>query len=131
MRVRAPMGERGRKPAGERGQRIGYRKRNPLTRRIDQPPHTPPQIHNEAGSHRVLVTKPLPGDRWLQLLTAAGARVEVCTASDTILSIPQIKALIGDKCDGVIGQLTEVRAVERACGWVGEVGGTEDLETKQ
>jgi len=23
--------------------------------------------------------------------------------------VPQIKSLIGDKCDGVIGQLTEVR----------------------
>ena len=67
------------------------------------------QVHNESGSKRVVVTKGLPGDRWLKLLTDAGARVEVCTSADTILSVPQIKSLIGDKCDGVIGQLTEVR----------------------
>ena len=67
------------------------------------------QVHNESGSKRVIVTKGLPGDRWLKLLTDAGARVEVCTSADTILSVPQIKSLIGDKCDGVIGQLTEVR----------------------
>ena len=65
------------------------------------------QVHNPTGAKRVLVTKPLPGDRWLALLTGAGARVEVCTSPDTILSVPQIKALIGDQCDGVIGQLTE------------------------
>lgn len=70
---------------------------------------TPFQVHNESGSKRVVVTKGLPGDRWLKLLTDAGARVEVCTSTDTILSVPQIKSLIGDKCDGVIGQLTEVR----------------------
>ena len=76
------------------------------------PPPPPPnanlQVHNEAGSKRVVVTKGLPGDRWLRLLTDAGARVEVCTSADTILSVSQIKSLIGDKCDGVIGQLTEV-----------------------
>ena len=66
-------------------------------------------MHTESGSKRVIVTKGLPGDRWLKLLTDAGARVEVCTSADTILSVPQIKSLIGDKCDGVIGQLTEVR----------------------
>lgn len=33
--------------------------------------------------------------------------MEVCTAPDTILAVPQIKGLIGDRCDGVIGQLTE------------------------
>ena len=75
----------------------------------NQPSTSSSQIHNEAGTHRVLVTKPLPGDRWLALLTGAGARVEVCTAKDTILSVAQIRGLIGAKCDGVIGQLTEVR----------------------
>lgn len=80
-------------------------------------PRRKPQVHNPSGAHRVLVTKPLPGDRWLEILKAAGARVEVCTAPDTILSVPQIKGLIGDKCDGVIGQLTEVGAED-----VGEGG---------
>ena len=31
----------------------------------------------------------------------------MCTAKDTILSPATIKALVGSKCDGVIGQLTE------------------------
>ncbi len=68
------------------------------------------QVHNEGGSKRVVVTKNLPGDRWLNVLTSSGCRVEVCTSPDTILSNDTIKKLIGSKCDGVIGQLTEVRA---------------------
>ena len=43
------------------------------------------------------------------MLTAAGCRVEVCTLEDTILDVATIKRLIGKKCDGVIGQLTEAR----------------------
>lgn len=31
----------------------------------------------------------------------------MCTHEDTILSVGTIAKLIGDKCDGVIGQLTE------------------------
>lgn len=54
------------------------------------------------------MTKDLPGDRWHQVLTAAGCRVEICHKSEDILSVDVIKALIGKKCDGVIGQLTEV-----------------------
>ena len=65
-------------------------------------------MHNPNGALRVVVTKALPGDRWLKVLTAAGCRVEVSADPDTILSNSKIKALIGDKCDGVIGQLTEV-----------------------
>ena len=76
---------------------------------------TRPQVHNPGGALRVVVTKELPGDRWLAVLTAAGCRVEVCTAEQTILDNATIKRLIGDKCDGVIGQLTEV--------WDGGVGG--------
>lgn len=73
------------------------------------------QVHNEGGSKRVLVTKNLPGERWLQLLTSNDCRVEVCTSPKTILSNDDIKRLIGDKCDGVIGQLTEVCDVQGAC----------------
>jgi len=65
------------------------------------------QVHNEKGSKRVVVTKALPGDRWLDVLTSAGCRVEVCTHPDTILSVSTITQLIGDRCDGAIGQLTE------------------------
>lgn len=69
---------------------------------------TPKQwiIHNPEGDHRVIVTKDLPGTRWLDILTAAGCRVEVCT-SEKVLSVAEISEQIGDACDGVIGQLTE------------------------
>lgn len=67
----------------------------------------PVRVFNEGGNSRVLVTKPLPGQRWLDILQAAGCRVEVCTSPKTILSVEDITGLIGDKCDGVVGQLTE------------------------
>lgn len=56
----------------------------------------------------MVVTKDLPGERWIQILTSAGCRVEVSQHEDTILSNATIKQLIGHKCHGVIGQLTEV-----------------------
>ena len=37
----------------------------------------PVRIHNPQGAHRVVVTKDLPGTRWLDILTAANCRVEV------------------------------------------------------
>jgi hydroxypyruvate reductase 1 len=64
------------------------------------------KLHNLAGGKRVVVTKALPGDRWLQLLIRADCRVEICTSTDA-LSIAEIKAAIGGRCDAVIGQLTE------------------------
>jgi hydroxypyruvate reductase 1 len=63
-------------------------------------------VHNPEGDRRVVVTKELPGDRWLDILTTAGCRVEVCTSEDA-LTVDEIKEQIGDTCDGVIGQLTE------------------------
>lgn len=63
-------------------------------------------VHNPDGEHRVIVTKDLPGSRWLEILTATGCRVEVCT-SDDVLSVDEIAERVGDSCDGVIGQLTE------------------------
>ena len=65
------------------------------------------KTHNASGKLRVVVTKQLPGKRWLEVLTAAGCRVEVCT-STKILSNNQIKTAIGKKCDGVIGQLARI-----------------------
>ena len=64
------------------------------------------RTHNAAGSRRVIVTKELPGDRWLNILTAADCKIEICTSPD-VLSIEEIKAAFGDRCDGAIGQLTE------------------------
>ena len=62
--------------------------------------------HNPEGGRRVIVTKELPGTRWLYILTTARCRVEVCASAD-VLTVEEIKRQIGDSCDGVIGQLTE------------------------
>jgi len=64
------------------------------------------RTHNPPGNKRVVVTKELPGRRWLEILTRAGCKVEISTSTD-ILSIEEIEAAIGDRCDGAIGQLTE------------------------
>ncbi len=61
---------------------------------------------NASGRKRVLVTKELPGQRWVDILTAADCRVEIMTSSD-VLSVRHIKNALGSHCDGAIGQLTE------------------------
>lgn len=61
---------------------------------------------NPAGGRRVLVTKDLPGERWRQLLVDAGCRIEIVRGSDT-LDEKTLTALIGERCDAAIGQLTE------------------------
>ena len=63
-------------------------------------------VHNPSGTKRVIVTKQLPGQLWLERLADADCRVEVCLSPD-ILSVDEIVAAIGDRCDGAIGQLTE------------------------
>ncbi|XP_057864899.1 glycerate dehydrogenase isoform X1 [Cryptomeria japonica] len=65
------------------------------------------EVWNPSGKHRVVSTKPMPGTRWINLLTLADCRLEICMEKKTILSVEDIQALIGNKCDGVIGQLTE------------------------
>jgi len=62
--------------------------------------------HNPSGSARIVVTKELPGRRWLEILTAADCRVEV-SGSQRVLSAEEIAAAIGDDCAAAIGQLTE------------------------
>ena len=64
------------------------------------------ETHNPSGRKRVVVTKELPGSRWLELLIKADCRIELCTSTD-VLSVNKIKAAIGARCDGVLGQLTE------------------------
>jgi hydroxypyruvate reductase 1 len=64
------------------------------------------RVHNDRGTKRVIVTKELPGDLWLQTLTAADCRVEVCSTTD-VLGQAAILEAIGRRCDGAIGQLTE------------------------
>jgi len=63
-------------------------------------------VHNPGGSRRVIVTKELPGERWLDILIAADCAVEVCESSD-VLTPDEIAERIGGSCNGAIGQLTE------------------------
>ncbi|CAI0557544.1 unnamed protein product [Linum tenue] len=65
------------------------------------------EVWNPNGKYRVVSTKSMPGTRWINLLIEQDCRLEICTEKKTILSVEDIIALIGDKCDGVIGQLTE------------------------
>ncbi len=64
------------------------------------------RIFNPNGRRRVVVTKELPGERWLEILKAADCRVEICT-SESVLSSEEIILAIGNSCDAAIGQLTE------------------------
>jgi len=64
------------------------------------------RVVNPDGKKRVIVTKELPGQRWLDALEAADCRVEICT-STAVLDLDTIQAAIGKQCDGAIGQLTE------------------------
>ena len=64
------------------------------------------KVHNPGGQFRVVVTKELPGTRWLQVLSAADAEVHVATSTD-VLALETIRAAIGGRCAGAIGQLTE------------------------
>ena len=64
------------------------------------------RVVNPAGTFRVVVTKELPGDRWLRRLTAAGCRVEILQGTRA-LGETEIRAAIGAHADAVIGQLTE------------------------
>ncbi|VAV93545.1 D-3-phosphoglycerate dehydrogenase [hydrothermal vent metagenome] len=64
------------------------------------------RVHNPDGSRRVVVTKELPGERWLNILESADCRVEICQSSDVLTGV-EIIDRIGSQCDGAIGQLTE------------------------
>ena len=61
---------------------------------------------NPAGRYRVLVTKELPGRRWLEILTEADCRVDIMT-SPAIQTVSAIRSALGSTCNGAIGQLTE------------------------
>ena len=64
------------------------------------------RVHNPDGQRRVVVTKELPGQRWLEILAAADCRVEICTSTD-ILPATVIEEAMAPGCDAAIGQLTE------------------------
>ena len=63
-------------------------------------------VHNPGRSRRVIVTKELPGERWLETLISADCTVEVCESLN-VLTPDEIAERIGSSCDGAIGQLTE------------------------
>lgn len=69
---------------------------------------TPPQwrVENEDGVARVVVTRELPGRRWLDLLVRAECRVEIAEG-DEGLDAGLLRGAIGRRCAAVIGQLTE------------------------
>uniref|UniRef100_A0A0E0FZS7 Glycerate dehydrogenase n=1 Tax=Oryza nivara TaxID=4536 RepID=A0A0E0FZS7_ORYNI len=62
------------------------------------------EVWNPSGKYRVVSTKSMPGTRWIRLLADNDCRLEICTETKTILSVDDILALIGDRCDV---QLTE------------------------
>ncbi len=64
------------------------------------------KVHYQGNPLRVIVTKELPGQRWLEILGAAGLEVHVSDSRHT-LRVGDIREAIGKRCDGVIGQLTE------------------------
>ncbi len=55
-------------------------------------------------SRRVVVTRRLPGHRWLDILRASNCRIEFAESADDEDAVLET---IGSRCDGVIGQLTE------------------------
>jgi hydroxypyruvate reductase 1 len=65
------------------------------------------EVINRHEARRVIVTRSLPGTRWVDILTRARCRIEICT-EDRVLTSDEIGSAIGSSCDGVIGQLTEV-----------------------
>ena len=58
------------------------------------------------STYRVVVTKELPGTRWLDALLDIDCEVHISSTTH-ILSNAEIIEAIGDKCDAVLGQLTE------------------------
>ncbi len=64
------------------------------------------QPTNPDGRSRILVTRRLPGKRWLDILIGADCRVEIASTNQA-LDARAILEGIGGQCDGVIGQLTE------------------------
>jgi len=63
-------------------------------------------VENPQVKNMVIVTKMLPGQRWMDVLTAADCQIHICM-DESILTKEQIKERMGTSCAGVIGQLTE------------------------
>ena len=63
-------------------------------------------VYGPSNGRRVVVTKELPGTRWLEILMGADARVEVARGPEPF-DEDGLVAAIGGRCDMVVGQLTE------------------------
>ncbi|URE02833.1 26S proteasome non-ATPase regulatory subunit [Musa troglodytarum] len=76
------------------------------------------EVWNPSGKYRIVSTKSMPGTRWIRLLTDQDCRVEICTEKKTILSVEDILALIGNRCNGLTEDWGEVlfSALKRAGG---------------
>ena len=61
------------------------------------------KVFNESGNKRVLVTKMLPGDEWLDILIDSDCSIEV-NLSNEITTKSEIIEKIGDNCKAIIGQ---------------------------
>jgi glycerate dehydrogenase len=64
------------------------------------------ETFNPEGRYRIIVTRRLPGARWLEILKNAGCRVDVCV-DELPLGPDEIGEAIGERCDGAVGQLNE------------------------
>nr|CAD1843775.1 unnamed protein product [Ananas comosus var. bracteatus] len=71
------------------------------------------EVWNPSGKYRVISTKPMPGTRWIRLLTDQDCRI--CTEKKTILSVEDILALIGDRFNRDWGEVL-FSALKRAGG---------------
>ncbi|XP_038723514.1 glycerate dehydrogenase-like [Tripterygium wilfordii] len=69
------------------------------------------EVCNPNGKYGVVSTKPMLGSRWINILIEQDCRVEICTQKKNILSVEDIVALTGDKCDRVIGQVMYCKLV--------------------
>ena len=63
-------------------------------------------VINPGGKNRVIVTRQLPGTRWLKALALADARVEMCTEIGPLPGPEIIEVMAGD-CQAVLGQYGE------------------------
>ena len=66
------------------------------------------RTHHPEGRRRVVVTKELPGRRWLDILTAADCRVDICTSPD-VLPTEAIRAAIARTMPGLMDGLRRMR----------------------
>ncbi len=61
-------------------------------------------IYNPSGKKRIIVTRNLPGEEWKKVFAEADCCVEIYCGSDT-LPAGELFAAIGNRCDGILGQL--------------------------